>query len=154
MDRFPLQVHLEQSDISEVTSRRVLAKNATAQDRLGKLFDEHRARLTSNTQLSAEIRLPELKRESFIDLYPLLPYQIDLVIQVVSGLRTQGGGAVMSVAPTARSSSSPSSCLSTRRSISPAHPSERWPGSITSMTWSRTTSAPRSGRRFPRSRGS
>jgi predicted RNA-binding protein YlqC (UPF0109 family) len=27
-DRFPLQVHLEPSDISEVTSRRVLAKNA------------------------------------------------------------------------------------------------------------------------------
>ena len=33
----------------------------------------------------------ELTRDSFIDLYPLLPYQIDLIIQVVSGLRTQGG---------------------------------------------------------------
>jgi hypothetical protein len=32
-------------------------------------------------------------RESFIDLYPLLPYQIDLIIQVVSGLRTQGGAS-------------------------------------------------------------
>ena len=33
MDRFPLQVHLEPSDISEVTSRRVLSKNAAAQTR-------------------------------------------------------------------------------------------------------------------------
>jgi hypothetical protein len=91
MDRFPLQVHLEPSDISEVTSRRVLSKNATAQAALGKVFDEHRGRLTEHTRLSADIKLPELTREAFIDLYPLLPYQIDLIIQVVSGLRTQGG---------------------------------------------------------------
>ncbi len=93
MDRFPLQVHLEPSDISEVTSRRVLSKNAAAQAALGKLFDEHRGRLTEHTRLTAEIRLPELSREAFIDLYPLLPYQIDLIIQVVSGLRTQGGAS-------------------------------------------------------------
>ena len=93
MDRFPLQVHLEPSDISEVTSRRVLAKNAAAQAALGKLFDEHRGRLTENIRLSADIKLPELSRDSFIDLYPLLPYQIDLIIQVVSGLRTQSGAS-------------------------------------------------------------
>jgi hypothetical protein len=93
MDRFPLQVHLEPSDISEVTSRRVLSKNANAQATLGKLFDEHRGRLTEHTRLTADIKLPELTRDAFIDLYPLLPYQIDLIIQVVSGLRTQGGAS-------------------------------------------------------------
>lgn len=95
MDRFPqeLQVHLEPSDISEVTSRRVLSKNAAAQQALGRLFDEHRGRLTEHTRLTADIKLPELSREAFIDLYPLLPYQIDLIIQVVSGLRTQGGAS-------------------------------------------------------------
>ncbi len=93
MDRFPLQVHLEPSDISEVTSRRVLSKNAAAQAALGKLFDDNRGRLSEHTRLTAEIRLPELSREAFIDLYPLLPYQIDLIIQVVSGLRTQGGAS-------------------------------------------------------------
>ncbi|SIN85153.1 BREX system P-loop protein BrxC [Paraburkholderia phenazinium] len=93
MDRFPLQVHLEPSDISEVTSRRVLSKNAAAQTALGKLFDGHRGRLTEHTRLTADVKLPELSREAFIDLYPLLPFQIDLIIQVVSGLRTQGGGS-------------------------------------------------------------
>lgn len=93
MDRFPLQVHLEPSDISEVTSRRVLSKNAAAQASLGKLFDEHRGRLTEHTRLTADIKLPEVTRDSFIDLYPLLPYQIDLIIQVVSGLRTQAGAS-------------------------------------------------------------
>src|SRR6267143_3447903 len=93
MDRFPLQVHLEPSDISEVTSRRVLSKNAGAQKALGDLFDAHRGRLMEHTRLTADIKLPELTRDSFIDLYPLLPYQIDLIIQVVSGLRTQGGAS-------------------------------------------------------------
>jgi hypothetical protein len=93
MDRFPQQVHLEPSDISEVTSRRVLSKNAAAQTALGKLFDDHRGRLTENTRLSADIKLPDLTRDNFVDLYPLLPYQIDLIIQVVSGLRTQGGAS-------------------------------------------------------------
>jgi hypothetical protein len=95
MDRFPqeLQVHLEPSDISEVTSRRVLSKNAAAQAALGKLFDAHRGGLAEHTRLTAEIKLPGLTRDGFIDLYPLLPYQIDLIIQVVSGLRTQGGAS-------------------------------------------------------------
>src|SRR4029078_6460053 len=93
MDRFPLQVHLEPSDISEVTSRRVLSTNAGAQKALGDLFDAHRGRFTEHTRLTADIKLPELTREAFVDLYPLLPYQIDLVISVVSGLRTQGGAS-------------------------------------------------------------
>ena len=91
MDRFPLQVHLEPSDISEVTSKRVLAKNAAALDSLRDLYGKHSGRLTANTRLTADIQLPELSTDRFQDLYPLLPYQIDLIIQVVSGLRTQGG---------------------------------------------------------------
>lgn len=95
MDRFPqeLQVHLEPSDISEVTSKRVLSKNADAENSLRKLFDEHRGRLIANTRLTADIRLPGLTAASFIALYPLLPYQVDLIIQVVSGLRMQGGAS-------------------------------------------------------------
>ena len=93
MDRFPLQVHLEPSDISEVTSKRVLSKNGPAEKALGDLFDQHRGRFTEHTRLTADIKLPELTRDGFIDLYPLLPYQIDLIIQVVSGLRTQGGAS-------------------------------------------------------------
>lgn len=91
MDRFPIQVHLEPADISEVTSRRVLAKNAAGQDAIGKLFDADHARLRDAVQLTADVRLDELTRARFVDLYPLLPYQVRLVIDVVSGLRTQSG---------------------------------------------------------------
>ena len=93
MDRFTQKPHLEPSDISEVTSKRVLAKNAAAQSDLGDLFKTYRGQLTSHTRLTADITLPELNRDGFIDLYPLLPYQVDLIIQVVSGLRTQGGAS-------------------------------------------------------------
>ena len=95
MDRFPdnLQVHLEPSDISEVTSKRVLAKNAAGEAALRQLYQDHSGRLHASTRLSADIRLPELTAERFIDLYPLLPYHIDLIINVVSGLRTEGGAS-------------------------------------------------------------
>ena len=93
MDRFPLQVHLEPSDISEVTSRRVLLKSGPAEKELGDLFEANRGRLVQHTRLSADITLPEVGRQSFVDLYPLLPYQIDLIIQIVSGLRTQSGAS-------------------------------------------------------------
>ncbi len=93
MDRFPLQVHLEPSDISEVTSRRVLAKNSSAEQALGALFEANRGRLVQNTRVQSDIRLPEVDRQSFVDLYPLLPYQIELIIRIVSGLRTQSGAS-------------------------------------------------------------
>jgi hypothetical protein len=93
-DRFPLQVHLEPADISEVTGRRVLAKTAAAEARLRELFTAWRARLSSYTQVhTPNIKLPELTAERFIELYPLLPYQVDLIINVVSGLRTQAGAS-------------------------------------------------------------
>ncbi len=93
MDRFPLQVHLEPNDISEVTSKRVLAKSADSEKQLGQLYDQNRGSLTTNTHLTADIKLPDLARENFVDLYPMLPYQVDFVIHIVSGLRTQGGAS-------------------------------------------------------------
>ena len=93
MDRFPqeLQVHLESSDISEVTSKRVLSKNADAEKTLRELFEQNRGRLVANTRLTADIKLPELTAENFIALYPLLPYHVDVIIQVVSGPADAGG---------------------------------------------------------------
>lgn len=93
MDRFPLQVHLEPSDISEVTSKRVLSKDAAAEQQLRDVFSQCRGRLADNTRITADIRLPELTTDTFVDLYPLMPYQVDLIINVVSGLRTQGGAS-------------------------------------------------------------
>ena len=93
LDRFPLQVHLEPSDISEVTSRRVLAKTADGATHLRKLFKQEQGRLETHTRIQADVQLPPLTPDSFAELYPLLPYQVDLIIDVVHGLRTQGGAS-------------------------------------------------------------
>jgi len=95
MDRFPqeIQVHLEPSDISEVTSKRVLSKKAECEPHLRKLFEDNRGSLEALSRLTADIQLPTLNADRFMDLYPLLPYQVDFIIQVVSGLRMQGGAS-------------------------------------------------------------
>ncbi|MBJ6799741.1 BREX system P-loop protein BrxC [Geomonas propionica] len=95
MDRFPqeIQVHLEPSDISEVTSKRVLSKKSEVEPNLRKLFEDNRGALEAHSRLTADIQLPTLDAERFMDLYPLLPYQVDFIIQVVSGLRMQGGAS-------------------------------------------------------------
>jgi hypothetical protein len=49
MDRFPLQVRLEPADISEVTSKRVLSKNAGAEKKLRELFKQCSGRLEKVT---------------------------------------------------------------------------------------------------------
>jgi hypothetical protein len=90
-DRFPFPIDLKQSDISEVTSKRVLHKNSEGARTLGERFDEHEGRLKQLCTLERTGRNVDITRESFINLYPYLPYQIDLCIDIVSGLRLRRG---------------------------------------------------------------
>ena len=149
MDRFPqpLQVHLEPSDISEVTSKRVLAKNADAQTELRELFSQHRGRLTDATRLTADIRLPELSTESFVDLYPLLPTRSTSSSTSSRACGRRAARASTSAGRIARSSSSRSSSSSTRTSTSPISRSACSRGSTRSTTSSRGTSPARSAAR-------
>lgn len=90
-DRFPIQVDLHPSDISEVTTRRVLLKKAGCEPALRELYRRHEGALLSHTRLHDTPRRQELDEESFVQTYPFLPYQMDLIIHIISGLRTQGG---------------------------------------------------------------
>ncbi|MCL6447596.1 MAG: BREX system P-loop protein BrxC [Armatimonadetes bacterium] len=90
-DRFPYPIDLKQSDISEVTSKRVLQKRPEAITLLRTLFNQHEGRLKALCTLERTGRNTEITRENFINLYPYLPYQIDLCIDIVSGLRLRRG---------------------------------------------------------------
>ncbi len=94
-DRFPdrLRVDLEPTDITEVTSKRVLTKTTDAEKELKKLFNKHKNRLATHIQLQKTSRRSEPDERGFVNLYPFLPYQIDLVIDIVSGLRAQPGAS-------------------------------------------------------------
>lgn len=86
-DRFRIAVDLKQTDIAEVTARRVLAKKKPAEETLGRLFDQHAGRIQEFCTLERSSRNLPVDRAAFVRLYPYLPYQIDLCIDIVAGLR-------------------------------------------------------------------
>ena len=88
-DRFPIEVDLAPSDIKEVTSKRILKKKPGMRQHLQALFDEHSGKLKEGTRLTGAEG--GLNKQSFAELYPFLPFHVDLVIKIVSGLRTQRG---------------------------------------------------------------
>jgi hypothetical protein len=123
-DRFPLQVHLEPSDISEVTSRRVLAKNAEGETTLRAMYDAHRARLGAHTRVvRAAPQAPRAHRRALHRSLPApaLPDRPDHQHRLRPA-HPRRREPHTSAAPTARSSSSPSSSSSTPTLTSPSKP--------------------------------
>jgi hypothetical protein len=94
-DRFPLRVDLLPSDINEVTSRRVLDKTETGQKAVREQLAAHRSQLNTYVRLDSPTRAADLAEDEFVRLYPLVPYQVQLLIDAVSARRAQGGGSPM-----------------------------------------------------------
>ncbi|MBI3990074.1 MAG: BREX system P-loop protein BrxC [candidate division NC10 bacterium] len=90
-DRFPITIDLKQSDISEVTSRRVLEKNVSGRETLRAIYKENEGRLKALCTLERSARNAPMDETGFVTLYPYLPYQIDLCIDIVAGLRLKRG---------------------------------------------------------------
>ena len=90
-DRFRITVDLKQSDITQVTSERVLKKKKDAAQRLFGDFNENADRIRGNATLERSSRNIPIDSENFSALYPYLPYQIDLCIDIVAGLRLKRG---------------------------------------------------------------
>lgn len=85
-DRFPpsLRVHLAATNIRDVVHRRLLQKKSEHIAMLKDEFNKHRPEL----QLYA-YGCSEVTADEFIEIYPMLPGQIGLVLQITSALRTR-----------------------------------------------------------------
>lgn len=94
-DRFPLTVDLIPSDIEEVVSKRVLDKNEPGAQAVRTIYDRYQNQLRANVTLDSPTRGGEFTGVEFTRVYPLLPYQIQLFIDAVSGLRAHGGAGPM-----------------------------------------------------------
>jgi hypothetical protein len=94
-DRFPLRVDLLPSDIHEVTSRRVLDKTEAGQALIRESLAAHRNQLSAHVRLESPTRATDIAEDEFVRLYPLVPYQVQLLIDAVSARRAQGGGSAM-----------------------------------------------------------
>jgi hypothetical protein len=93
--RFPLRVDLLPSDIDEVTGKRVLDKNDAGQQAVRAALASARHKLAANVRLSSPTRASDLAEDEFVRLYPMLPYQVQLLIDAVSARRAQGGATPM-----------------------------------------------------------
>jgi len=85
-DRFPpkLRVHLAATNIRDVVHKRLLQKKPEAEATLRDLFDKHRPDL----KLFA-YACDSVTAEEFVEVYPMLPGHIDLLLQITSALRTR-----------------------------------------------------------------
>lgn len=90
VDRFPIRVDLLPSDIDEVTGRRVLDKNAGGSAAIRAALDKDRNKLSTSVALQSD-RYKPFSEEDFVRLYPLVPYQLQVLIDAVSARRAQGG---------------------------------------------------------------
>ena len=85
-DRFPpkLRVHLAATNIRDVVHRRLLHKTPEAEAQLRALFERQRPDL----KLFA-YQCESVTPDEFVDFYPMLPGQFDLILQITSALRTR-----------------------------------------------------------------
>jgi len=85
-DRFPekLRVHLAVTNIRDVVHKRLLGKTEAGSTQLRALFQKHR----NDLRLFA-YDCESITEDDFVDVYPLLPGHIDLVLQITSAIRTR-----------------------------------------------------------------
>ena len=92
-DRFPIQIHLEASDIKEICHKRLLTKSSVGEQRLGKMYEDLGPSLRTATQLKdAGVYEAALDRRTFIDLYPFLPAHFEILLQLLGRLARKTGG--------------------------------------------------------------
>lgn len=88
--RFRVNVHLDSSEVSTVIADRVLAKKATARDRLLALWRERQQTLLDiaappNLEMGGNYPRPEA--EAFLADYPFLPYQLPAAADLFGSMR-------------------------------------------------------------------
>lgn len=85
-DRFPerLRVHLSPSNIRDVVHRRLLTKAKDKEPVVRELFQKHRSDLKRLAYAASEIT-----EEEFLEMYPMLPGHIDLLLDITTALRTR-----------------------------------------------------------------
>jgi len=85
-DRFPesLRVHLGALNIRDVVHKRLLKKKKKHEQGLRDLFQKHR----SSLKLYAH-DCEHITEEDFVEVYPMLPGHIELLLQITSALRSQ-----------------------------------------------------------------
>lgn len=90
--RFNTKINLSSTNVDEVIKKRILDKKPTAKDTLGLLFEDSKAKLKNTISFASGTA--EMKnfaeKQDFIEVYPFVPYQFNLLQKVFSGIRKHG----------------------------------------------------------------
>lgn len=90
--RFNTRLNLSSANVDEVIKKRILEKNQTAIDTLKIYYEDKEAILNNLITFSSDTA--EMKRyksvEDFVEIYPFIPYQFNLLQSVFTGIRLHG----------------------------------------------------------------
>jgi hypothetical protein len=92
-DRFPISIHLDASDIREITHRGCSTSPKTAGRSSIGLFKEHGQSTGTHTRLSGTALFKgDPDSDTFVRLYPFLPQHFDLLLELIRTLARSTGG--------------------------------------------------------------
>jgi hypothetical protein len=92
-DRFPISIHLDASDIREITHRRLLEKSEEGHQQLLDLFKSSGQALLTHTRLTGtSLFKGDPDSQTFAKLYPFLPQHFDLLLELIRTLARSTGG--------------------------------------------------------------
>lgn len=92
-DRFPISIHLDASDIREITYRRLLTKSPEGERSLNDSFAAHGQSLITHTRLTGTALFKgDPDSVTFSRLYPFLPQHFDLLLELIRRLARSTGG--------------------------------------------------------------
>ena len=90
--RFDTRLSLSASNVDEVIRKRVLEKDTTAQQTLSLIYDQKESILKNLITFTTDTAYKQLYQggEDFAACYPFIPYQFNLLGQVLTAIRTHG----------------------------------------------------------------
>ncbi|OOO00080.1 MAG: ATPase [Epulopiscium sp. Nele67-Bin004] len=89
--RFDTRLSLSSADVSEVIKKRILEKTETASQSLRLLFEEKEVVIRNLIMFNDGIEKKLYKnKEDFVSVYPFIPYQFNLLGDVLTSIRTHG----------------------------------------------------------------
>ncbi|WP_121744813.1 BREX system P-loop protein BrxC [Natronorubrum halophilum] len=89
-DRFPHQTDLISDNLDDVVRDRILQKKGDAIPSIKTLYGDNEGRLSARYKLNSSRQMETIDDESFVECYPFLPYQLEILPQIFAALRGRG----------------------------------------------------------------
>lgn len=90
IDRFPHSFDLISENLDKVVRDRILRKKGEYKPPLRNLYEENEGILSARYKLESGRSLRTINEENFVECYPFLPYQLDILPEIFAALRGRG----------------------------------------------------------------